>query len=305
MSEDGDFRGFYINLDRSRHRRERLERHFAALGLASNYERFPAIDGRAVRAPPNFPVRLHPGAVGCFLSHVSVLERAQALHTLVHIAEDDIVLSRYVAPFLRMLPSQRIFEHFDILFLDMWVDPGHQPLGALRTAYDLTRPDPGAEFDLSRIAVVDMRHMRLGGTSSYVVSPSALPWVLSELRRALPVPQKPLDAYLAELVRNGTLRAAVTIPFLTTIDTVDGSRSLIQNAVDEDYMLLVALLRNFLFVDRDVDGQILPELRALAAKRPERLYLGAVKAIESFQTPQGGHGAPRRPKPTESGPQDR
>jgi GR25 family glycosyltransferase involved in LPS biosynthesis len=277
-----DFRGLYINLDRSERRRQRFRTQLARLGLAERYARFPAVDGRNLK-PPGQPAGLHPGAVGCFHSHVSAMEHAHTLGGLVHIAEDDIVLSPHVAPFLRMLPSQRIFEHFDILFLDMWVDPGPEPLGAFAAAYE--RAHPGGELDLGRIEIVDMRPLRLGATASYVVSPAALPRVIAELRRALPFPQQPVDGYLGALVRKGVLRAALTVPFLTGIDPGDGSRSLIQSSVDEDYMLQVALLRNFLFVDRDIDGEILPGLQALARKRPEPLYLGAVRAIELLRKP--------------------
>lgn len=61
------YRGFYINLDRSPQRRDRIEEQLQRYGLRERYERFPAIDASAVRARAGM---LSAAQLACFQSHM-------------------------------------------------------------------------------------------------------------------------------------------------------------------------------------------------------------------------------------------
>ncbi|HEX4964110.1 MAG TPA: glycosyltransferase family 25 protein [Thermoanaerobaculia bacterium] len=80
-----------INLDRRPERWRRMQGRFARLGL-DPVERSPAIDGGRIALPPGWPGR--PGAYGCLLSHLGVVERARKLGwSRVLIFEDDVLFS--------------------------------------------------------------------------------------------------------------------------------------------------------------------------------------------------------------------
>lgn len=81
----------YINLDGHTERQNQIEREIQRIGLWDVAQRFSAI-------------RKTPGAIGCFLSHLGCLERAQTMKGHVLILEDDFqfevdrkTLNRYLA----------------------------------------------------------------------------------------------------------------------------------------------------------------------------------------------------------------
>ena len=98
-------RGFLINLERNGLRLEKAAKQLAALGI--DFERFPAVDGRALsteqrrshvaefRSRMARLNRLTPGEVGCALSHMFVLKKMidEQIEAAV-IFEDDVVLSK-------------------------------------------------------------------------------------------------------------------------------------------------------------------------------------------------------------------
>src|ERR1700761_1448299 len=97
-------RGFYINLDRSPDRRAQIEAELEKLAGIGAYERFAAVDGHASPLRPEFGFR---GMLGCFLSHLGVLEanRDQGGDDWLHVIEDDALVSRLAAPVIETLAS--------------------------------------------------------------------------------------------------------------------------------------------------------------------------------------------------------
>jgi|AntAceMinimDraft_5_1070358.scaffolds.fasta_scaffold90945_2 glycosyl transferase family 25 len=93
---------FYVNLERSRERRERMEAMFREWKL-DRYTRVEAFDGAAlvgdpqrlaytVSLPPNHG--MNPGELGCTLSHLRVAEMVLASgHAYALVMEDDIHLT--------------------------------------------------------------------------------------------------------------------------------------------------------------------------------------------------------------------
>lgn len=80
-----------INLDKRADRWERMRARFAEHNIAQ-VVRFPAVDGKNVEIPPVWDDL--PGAYGCLLSHIAVVEQARAdAKESVLIFEDDAVLA--------------------------------------------------------------------------------------------------------------------------------------------------------------------------------------------------------------------
>jgi glycosyl transferase, family 25 len=118
---------YLINLDRSKDRLETMRRQLDDLGLA--FERVPAIDGAA---RPDLMTdidtalyrRMHgrgvrPGEVGCFLSHIEVMQRflASAFDYAV-ILEDDASLSPSLPGLLDTIAAEAPGRDWDVLKLE-------------------------------------------------------------------------------------------------------------------------------------------------------------------------------------------
>src|SRR5262245_40970887 len=114
------YRGYFINLDRSEHRRQNIEAQLQRLGLAGSYERFPAVDGRSLD-PGAFKGRRIAGEAGCFHSHLRVLEAARSHGTHVHVIEDDVVLGRSLATTLASVIDRGLLARYDLVYTDTLV----------------------------------------------------------------------------------------------------------------------------------------------------------------------------------------
>lgn len=246
------FRGIYINLDRNTLRRRNIERQLARLGLTDAYVRLPAVDGRRLKtANP-----IGPGALGCFRSHVAALELAAEAKSLVHIAEDDIVLTPHLSPFMRHVAATGAFGIYDIVFLDMWVDPVPEQvdryLDAATSAF--AAPDLGND----RFTLVDLKDLRIGAAASYLVAPDKREKVHALLTREMANgPALPVDSTYHRLMEAGAIRAAVVVPFVTGIDLAEGARSDIGTLPEREHRLYL-LLRAAFAADRDLAGVVLP-----------------------------------------------
>jgi GR25 family glycosyltransferase involved in LPS biosynthesis len=214
----GMFRGLFINLDRDRDRLQHMQAELKRFGLANHYERLRAVD-------------VNPGRLGCFRSHLKALDYARRQHCPVHIIEDDSILSARVKPFLNSPALGELLQRYDMLFLDMWIDPSLGAVNRYRSA--LANPGP-----------MDLKGTRVACTSSYVVSPRSA----GRLLKLLKVSPPPIDARYSELVQMGTVSAAVMVPFLTGVEIDLGSLSHIQQA-PRDGMRNLIMLRTAFFVD--------------------------------------------------------
>ena len=102
------YQGFYINLDRDDGRRNLLEQHLEKVGLASRYIRFPAIDANTITYGPDAV----PGwaALGCTLSHLSVIKNQINKEMHLHIIEDDAILHRDIGRVLHDIHMEIYFN---------------------------------------------------------------------------------------------------------------------------------------------------------------------------------------------------
>lgn len=110
---------FVVSLARAADRRRAICAHLDSLGI--QYELIDAVDGAAL--DPGYvakvvadPSTIHLGAVGCYLSHLSIYERVirRAIDVAL-VLEDDARLDPRAR---RLLAAERIAPTFDYCFLD-------------------------------------------------------------------------------------------------------------------------------------------------------------------------------------------
>lgn len=222
-----DPRGYYINLDGRPARRAHIEGELARIGLADAYRRLKATEAT-------------PGAIGCYRSHQRALELARNYATPIHILEDDSILSAALPGFLESPELGELLAKYDILFLDMWIDPYRPVVELYQSAIDQG----------DGVLALDRAPARVACTSSYVVAPGSVRKVLRLLRQNQEA-RKAIDVVWDEAVKAGKITAAVTVPFLTGVDLYIGSASDIQSGISRNENGRLIQLRTRFFVEKD------------------------------------------------------
>jgi GR25 family glycosyltransferase involved in LPS biosynthesis len=271
---DEFYAGYYINLDRSTDRRERIEGEIAKAGLSGRYRRFAATDGMALPSQPG----ITPGERGCFHSHMSVLEQALAVSKPLHILEDDAILSQFLAPTIRFIDGAGVLADFDIVFTETLVPPDLKVIKWMKALYDqAVAASPPGGFDPAQLKVIDLARHEFSMTSSYVVNPRRISTLARLCREEWENgPTLPYDLFLRREARKGRLRAACLMPFVTSIDigsgtTIAGRSKPLRgnpgtgtNEPSRDRpnlsALVLAVVRYSFFVGRDLENHALPIL---------------------------------------------
>jgi GR25 family glycosyltransferase involved in LPS biosynthesis len=215
------FHGYFINLDRAGDRLRHLTAELERVGLADRYTR--------VRGIPN-----ERGTVGCYHSHMHCLDLIRRHDDIVHVIEDDAIFTPEARDFLLSDEPARLLEQYDMVYLDMWVDPKPETIARYQAA--MASPGP-----------MDMKGVRVGCVSSYLVSARSARKLLKLLRRKDP----PIDNLIDGMVQSGELKAAVMVPFLTGIDIEFGSHSQIQRAISVEEQRRYVMMRTSFYIDRD------------------------------------------------------
>jgi glycosyl transferase, family 25 len=187
-----------INLDRDTDRLAHMQAELARLGLP--FERFPALRGDALptdlaRYFP-FGAQLSPGEIGCYASHLAIMQRVAVGQAPVLVLEDDVGLPedlpRALDSLLAALPRR-----WDIVRLSYHTKLTARPLAYL-----------GAGRALVRYSHVPTT------TGAYLISPRGARKFLAERPRSLPIDHDlrrvwdwDLDTYGVgpPLVRDGVL----------------------------------------------------------------------------------------------------
>jgi GR25 family glycosyltransferase involved in LPS biosynthesis len=238
--------GLYINLNRATVRRRKVEAELTRVGLKKRYRRFSGI---ADSVPYN----------GCSRSHINAIREAGRIGGIVHIIEDDVLISDRVAPFLASTQAAELLQTYDILFLSMWVDPDPVSLRYYQTAL--------AEAEGDKYGIVDMRGPRIGAMDSYVVAPRSIDRVAELMTAELNTVRIMFnDSFLDRQVKSEAVSAATVVPFLTCIDLDTGTRSALQS-ISRDEQTRYVMLRTSFFADKDRQPSF--RLRPLAEERPK------------------------------------
>jgi GR25 family glycosyltransferase involved in LPS biosynthesis len=248
-----NYRGIYINLDRSASRRAAMEAQFATLGVASIYSRFQAIDGNALSR--RIASRIGPGEEGAFHSHTGALREAAAWKMPVHILEDDALLSSVAPAVIEQAIAAGLLDRFDILFTDTFVAPDLGMLKLLTHASEQKdRVAPG-KITLSDLQLIDVSKQNFACLTSYVVAPKAISRLVSLLDAQLDSgPVLPIDLFLRQCAHAGRLTAGLLAPFVTSfnLDEVRQSTIAAGTAAAKPSVMVMAVLRHLFFVERDL-----------------------------------------------------
>jgi hypothetical protein len=219
------FSGLYINLDKRPDRRLHMEQEFARFGVSERYKRIRAIADTIPK-------------MGCYRSHLKALDGARQIGGIVHILEDDSILSSALVPFLESDEAIAVLDRYDILFLDMWVDARKDKVDLYQSVVDSGQ----------KVMPLTGDNVRIGSMSSYVIAPNRFGKIRRLWRRCID-DRRPIDDICNKLAKEGTLTAAVTVPFLTGVDLNHGTSSNIQTIPRAEQGRLV-MLRTRFFADR-------------------------------------------------------
>jgi GR25 family glycosyltransferase involved in LPS biosynthesis len=245
---DLPFHGLYINLDRAVERRTAMAAELERLDLAQAYQRFPAIDGQAIPRKG----KLTRGETAIFRSHVEATKRAAGSQRFLHILEDDAVLSDHAAPVVNYAMSRRLFDNFDLIFLDVGV---YADLASIKSLESISRQAFAkvAEGTIapSDFRLVDLRKVKFFATSSYLVNPRSAGRLIAAYEKEWASETiLPLDNFMMREIGAGTIKAACILPMVTTVRADVAS----QSGRDDKAATGAAfgLLRQSFFVDRDL-----------------------------------------------------
>jgi GR25 family glycosyltransferase involved in LPS biosynthesis len=238
--------GFYINLDRSPERRAHMEAQIARFGLAGNYQRFAAIEGKLL--PP--VAGLNGGELGAFMSHLGALKAGRAAGGIVHVLEDDAILSSALPGFAPAMEASGQFDRFDILFTDTFVRSDLAQIVYLKRTFD--------RFQENGFSLMDLTQQVFSVASSYFVPPRSLDKVIAGLEalRAEDAPLPPLDIAFRTLCGRGELRAGCIAPFITSVRLADIANTTLSGRAGQNAnptVLALALARYSFFIERDLD----------------------------------------------------
>jgi hypothetical protein len=278
------FRGVYINLERSKNRRAHIDAQLRKFGLQGHYQRFAAVDGRQLQ---HGTLHVTPDEVAALMSHVAALRHLMRYKKSEHILEDDTVLSKYVAPVMTKLIAQGIFDEYDMVYTDIIVVPDPDIVSFFagvvgKTAFEIARSP--ADF-----SIVNLKTIIFTGSNSYFVGPNSIERVSenlqSEIRNG---PTLPIDLHLNSQIREGAIRAACIIPFITSVHPEFSQNPEVagRQVQPADKLLAIDLLRRLFFVDSRLDGIMSGLLEQLVGKKTPCLsrqhYLDAI--IERLKT---------------------
>jgi GR25 family glycosyltransferase involved in LPS biosynthesis len=259
------YAGIFINLDRSVARRARIERHLAQLGLSHLYARFAAIDGGASGGPRT---AISPAEYGCFASHTAVITDAASSARHLHVVEDDAILAPELRTVIPSMIEQGVLDEWDLLFTDVFIAPHVETLRRYDAAYRqhvrVVADPPLRGTTLSGITLSDLRETSWACMSSYLVSLRALPrlakWMGDTLRAG---PSTPIDIAMRHAVNTGRFKAAVCLPFLSSVELEVAAASTLRNS-DQNRLFFNALRQTFFLhpdwesIDRVMEKCVIP-----------------------------------------------
>jgi hypothetical protein len=249
------YRGYYINLDRSRERRASIESELLKSGVRDRYERFPAVDGTAL-APGRSP--LTPAEIGCFLSHRAVMDLPHGDAPFIHLLEDkarlaaafDTVVSRFI--------DTGALDAVDLVFTDvLLISPPASTLRKLWAA--LGEANAGSSL---RFSLIELPGFPFASANSYLVNRRSIGKVRALLHRELGqanIPKVPVDLLYRREINAGRLKAVCIFPFVS--DVVDTKTTMTDRASVSE---IQRFYQHALYVDCDIEAT----QAALAAATP-------------------------------------
>jgi GR25 family glycosyltransferase involved in LPS biosynthesis len=238
------YQGFFINLDRSEDRRQSLIGRLATSGAAARYQRFPGVDGRACPVPDG--ILLSPGEMGCWQSHLGLLNANRHSNCHLHVIEDDIVFAKGAVgvfdDLLRYADAQ--IKDWDLIFTDIFVPVNSEFFFRLRDKLSLHRKTGAVGF-------LDLYGVDFASLCSYFVNRRSI-GKLADLLDGKWTERQGVDVYLRTLTNQKQIKAFVIVPFLTSL-APDGQQSEIRDTDDLSRQVW-SIYRRAFFKDADIQS---------------------------------------------------
>ena len=203
--------GVYINLDESKGRRHRCETLLVDAKLQARYKRLPAILGKGV-VDNEFSSKFSPAKLGCWLSHIKAQEFGLQHGGHHHVLEDDFLLTPVFYSFLQRFDVlTEPLKSWDIIFTDV-------DISGMRDVSTMSQLVRRVERLIAeqRVVFQDARSLFAAGNSSYIIHRDRKRYVFDLMRQG-PETGLPNDLYMRKLIREGALKAFVTLPFVTSV----------------------------------------------------------------------------------------
>lgn len=256
-------RGVYINLDSSLKRRAHCEKQIETFGLGSIYSRFPGVEGKSIYAGYE-KTGLSPGKIGCWVSHMNAIKCGIDHDYHMHILEDDFQLTEGFPLLLKYLAetADQTLD-WDILFTDF-------TLAITKNVFSVKEyiSKINTLYNKKRFAIEDALNLYAAGNSSYIVNRTSKSKIASILESGLGA-KIPKDLYLREKVRKGEIKAAVTLPFLTTLDDLFMESDILGTIDNKNPSIIFnVLFRRSLSWGADTKGILRAIKQRLAAQPP-------------------------------------
>jgi len=263
------YRGYFINLARSRRRRAALLRHLEDIGAAARYQRVDAVDGRAVAA--DFSSQLDPGSLGVWLTHEALLRACRSVDRHLHVIEDDTIFARRAVRTFDVVLRQADEQlEWDLIFTEILV-PFSVPV------FRQLAGEIEAHARSKRSALIDLAGIAFAGATSFFINRNAIDKYAALIAGKWSLGQ-PLDLFIRQQVRDGALRAYVTVPFLTSIS--NSVESDVRGRLTRSEQVCNVLRRGF-FEDADLRS-LQREMRTLMKGARLSELAGLFAAAASF-----------------------
>ncbi len=242
--------GFWINLDRAIERRRSMEDKLKDAGMG-HYQRVAGVDGSVTYA--GLP---RPGVMGCWQGHLAALRLGAAAGGVVHVLEDDTLFGVGTKNVLDPLVGVSGLERYDLVFTDVLLDylTSQKYFRAFYEAARVVKKNAVPQ----KVALVDLKGVIFSCLNSYFIHPQRMGRVLELLEREfrslnMQNPE-PIDMVVRRLVLSGAMTAAVTCPFLTSVDLALMTNSSINGLIDANVqktLLLHSIHRQAFFYGAD------------------------------------------------------
>ena len=261
--------GYFINLNKARTRRKRMEEHLQQLPWGKCYKRFSAETSNTAEAEQR---GLTAGEYGLWKSWIKLLEQTVRNSNLneydyLHILEDDAILNKDLIKILDQLnPTQHGIE---ILTTEMYVN--EEIWNALAPQWQKQRKKQSTGMLLKYT----------GCLSSTLIPSKSIEKVLAKLREEYLKSRilHPIDNTIVRLEHEKLLKVACTLPFLSHVEHNSIAESNIQSFDNNSTNIILTqeincLLRKQLSWERNKEdfGNLIKMLLELADLGNNREY---------------------------------
>lgn len=235
------YKGFYINLEKSKDRNTLIQKNLKQLKIEKKYERVEGINGKEIYQ--NYETKLNPGSLGCWLSHEKILEENIGSDKHIHILEDDALLSPAVP---KMFNNLNLNIEWDIIFTDVYfslLSPNN--FFKLFEKYKLFK-------EKNQISLMSLYGIPFNAATSYLVNKNSIEKLNKLLGKNYSGSIKH-DTAINNLVQQKKLKAYVTVPFISTITSLN-SNSTINETEHNTNLIAMDLIRKSFYIESNINN---------------------------------------------------